>query len=77
MWQHRNLQLSICNKKTLQLKFTTFQCKTFKLTCDDIEIYNFQFVILKLYNLNLQLLNVKVLNIFYKTLEFTTFIFLF
>jgi hypothetical protein len=59
------------------LKFITLQCKSFKFTCDDIEIYNFQLVILKLYNSNLQLLNVKVLNIFYKTLEFTTFIILF
>jgi hypothetical protein len=45
------------------MKFITFQIKRFKITCDDIEIYNFQFVILKYYNLNLQLFNVKVLNL--------------
>jgi hypothetical protein len=38
------------------LKFTTLQWKNFKFTCDVIEIYNFQLVILKLDNLNLQLL---------------------
>jgi hypothetical protein len=37
------------------------------------EIYNFQFVILKLYNLNVLLFKVKVLNLHFKTLKFTTF----
>jgi hypothetical protein len=55
------------------MKFITFQIKRSKFTFDYIEINNFQFVLLKLNKWNLELFNVKVLNLHNKILIFTTF----
>jgi hypothetical protein len=73
MWRLWNLLLFNVILKLNNLNLSLFKCKSFKFTCDDIEIYNFQLVIIKLYNLNLQLFNVKVLNLHVTTLKFTTF----